>query len=566
VISLHYLQTKQRRRGPFIVIAPLSSIPHWQHEFEAWTDMNVIVLKGNQAARDCIYRYEFHFTDSSGVLHFNFKHTTKFNVIITTPEIMTQEVARLAAIQWEVMIVDGAHILKNTESQACRSIAEFSMVHHKVFIMRTPLPNNAADFFGLVSAVDPVRFSNVDAFLAKFRNFSTSEEKDACAQVLQPYMLRRKKEDVDVEKYLPSKEETVIEVELSTLQRKTYTAILEKNFAALTAPDAAFPALCNVMMELRKCCNHPYLIDSVEQNAMLALENPGDVAAMNYNFVHDSGKMILLHKILPKLKRDGHRVVIFTQFVRVLDLLERYMQYIGRYQFERIDAGIGGNERQAAIDRYSAKDSEKFVFLICTEAGGPGINLTAADTVIIFDSDWNHQKHIQAMARAHRIGQFRQVSIYRFITARSCESVLFNRAPKKFGLATTEILKSGAMQVLTSGEEAFEMWAQLDIDQILETKTRRIVENAVTAAVPAALDVDDVNFWEKLMPAASAAHHEANSSDDDDKPIVAAHPPAASAPRKAAPKPKPAAFPDDTECKTEVIDVGPYAHYIVHYI
>jgi superfamily II DNA or RNA helicase len=509
--------------------------------------MNVIVLKGNQAARDCIYRYEFHFLNNNCVPVF--KSSFKFNVLITTYEIMMKEVDRLAAIEWEAMIVDEAHRLKNTESKACQSIAQFSKVHHKVLLTGTPLQNNTTEIFGLFSVVDPVRFSNVEEFLAKFGNLTKSEEVESLQQELQPYMLRRKKEDV--EKSLPSKEETVIEVELSTLQRKTYTAILEKNFAALTAPDAAVPALRNVMMELRKCCNHPYLIDSVEQNAMLAMDNPSDVTALNYNFVHDSGKMILLHKMLPKLKRDGHRVLIFSQFVRVLDLLERYMQFIGRYQYERIDGSIRGNERQAAIDRYSIKGSEKFVFLICTKAGGLGINLTAADTVIIFDSDWNPQNDIQAMARAHRIGQLRQVSIYRFITARSYESEMFDRASKKLGLEQAvmtglnakqqqdkrlskkeieELLKSGAMQVLTSGEEAFKKWEDMDIDQILETKTRKIVENAVPTAVPGAVKLsfskaimkenleveeevalDDVNFWEKLMPEASAALHEARA-------------------------------------------------------
>jgi hypothetical protein len=227
------------------------------------------------------------------------------------------------------------------------------------------------------------------------------------------------------------------------------------------------------------------------------------------------------------------------------------MQFIGRYQFERIDGSIRGNERQAAIDRYSMKDSEKFVFLICTKAGGLGINLTAADTVIIFDSDWNPQNDIQAMARAHRIGQLRQVSIYRFITARSYESEMFDRASKKLGLEQAvmtglnakqqqdkrlskkeieELLKSGAMQVLTSGEEAFKKWEDMDIDQILETKTRKIVENAVPTAVPGAVKLsfskaimkenleveeevalDDVNFWEKLMPEASAALNESRA-------------------------------------------------------
>ena len=142
-----------------------------------------------------------------------------------------------------------------------------------------------------------------------------------------------------------------------------------------------------------------------------------------------SGKLVLVDKLLPKLKKEGHRVLIFSQMVRVLDILEDYLVDAG-YEYERIDGGVIGNRRQRAIDRFCAKNSNVFVFLLSTRAGGVGINLTAADTVVIFDSDWNPQNDIQATARCHRIGQTNEVKVYRLLTRNTY--VVFEREVREF--------------------------------------------------------------------------------------------------------------------------------------
>merc|ERR1740130_749383 len=138
-----------------------------------------------------------------------------------------------------------------------------------------------------------------------------------------------------------------------------------------------------------------------------------------------SGKLVLLDKLLPRLKTDGHRVLVFSQFKIMLDILEDYLN-CREYKFERIDGSITGNKRQSAIDRYQDSKSKDppFVMLLSTRAGGVGINLTAADTCVIFDSDWNPQNDIQAMARCHRIGQTKNVKVYRLVTSRTYESVM----------------------------------------------------------------------------------------------------------------------------------------------
>ena len=188
-------------------------------------------------------------------------------------------------------------------------------------------------------------------------------------------------------------------------------------------------------MELRKCCNHPFLITGAEEK-VLAEHNLSLVekTVKHVNIMIDaSGKLVLIHKLLPKLKSSGHKVLVFSQMVRCLDILEDYLVHM-RYPYERIDGRVRGNLRQAAIDRFSKPDSDRFVFLLCTRAGGLGINLTAADTVIIFDSDWNPQNDIQAQARCHRIGQSKSVKVYRLITRNSYEREMFDRASMKLGL------------------------------------------------------------------------------------------------------------------------------------
>jgi SNF2 family DNA or RNA helicase len=217
---------------------------------------------------------------------------------------------------------------------------------------------------------------------------------------LRPVMLRRLK--TEVEHSLPKKEETIIDVEMTPLQKKYYRAILERNRAFLSkgSAPANIPHLVNVAMELRKCTNHPFLVAGVVEREVGVGPPPLD------RVVAASGKMVLLDKLLPKLKEEGHRVLIFSQMTRMLDVLEDYVQYKG-YKYERLDGSQRGLKRQEAMDRFCAPDSDRFLFLLSTRAGGLGLNLAAADFVIIFDSDWNPQNDIQAQARCHRIGQTR---------------------------------------------------------------------------------------------------------------------------------------------------------------
>jgi superfamily II DNA/RNA helicase len=357
----------------------------------------------------------------------------------------------------------------------------------------------------------------------------------------------------NVEKSIAPKEETIVEVELTTLQKKYYRAIYERNFTFLRKGNKSsnMPSLLNVMMELRKCCNHPYLIKGVEQNETEHLTLREQIY---HKLIEASGKMVLIDKLLPKLKAGGHKVLIFSQMVRVLDILEDYLVWKG-YTHERLDGRIRGNDRQAAIDRFSKPDSDRFVFLLCTRAGGLGINLTAADTVIIFDSDWNPQNDVQAQARCHRIGQEKSVKVYRLITRNTYEKRMFERASKKLGLdqavltkmnagsttasSTAEessavaadpildkkvidsLLKYGAYDLFREDDTAANRFYEEDIDKILERAT--VVKSTQGAETPdnplssfskasfvsnsaaPELDINDPDFWNKLLPQAADA-------------------------------------------------------------
>ena len=260
--------------------------------------------------------------------------------------------------------------------------------------------------------------------------FSVSEasQNEAMAEklhkVLKPFLLRRLKSEV--EKSLPPKKETKLYIGLTPTQREWYTNILSKNIDVVnggTKGDSRV-RLLNILMQLRKCCNHPYLFQGAE---------PGPPFTLGPHIVQSSGKMILLDRLLPRLQELGSRVLLFSQMTRVLDILEDYLYYRD-YQYCRIDGSTDGADREDAIERYNAPNSPLFIFLLSTRAGGLGINLATADTVILFDSDWNPQMDLQAQDRAHRIGQTKPVNVYRFVTQNTVEEKVVERAEAKLYL------------------------------------------------------------------------------------------------------------------------------------
>ncbi|KAM7276909.1 hypothetical protein ACFE04_018775 [Oxalis oulophora] len=421
----------EEKVAPHLVIAPLSTLRNWEREFALWApQMNVVMYVGSAQARTVIREHEFYFPKrqlkkkkSGQIVSESKQDRIKFDVLLTSYEMINLDTLSLKPIKWECMIVDEGHRLKNKDSKLFISLKQY-LTNHRVLLTGTPLQNNLDELFMLMHFLDAGKFGSLEEFQEEFKDINQEEQILRLHKMLAPHLLRRVKKDVMKE--LPPKKELILRVELSSKQKEYYKAILTRNYAVLTRRGGAQISLINVVMELRKLCCHPYMLEGVEPEIK-------DSNEAFKQLLETCGKMQLLDKMMTKLREQGHRVLIYTQFQHMLDLLEDYCSY-KRWQYERIDGKVPGSERQVRIDRFNANNSTRFCFLLSTRAGGLGINLATADTVIIYDSDWNPHADLQAMARAHRLGQTNKVMIYRLVTRGTIEERMMQMTKKKMVL------------------------------------------------------------------------------------------------------------------------------------
>ncbi|XP_053199387.1 chromodomain-helicase-DNA-binding protein 3 isoform X4 [Scomber japonicus] len=470
IVFLYSLFKEGHTKGPFLVSAPLSTIINWEREFEMWApDFYVVTYTGDKDSRAIIRENEFSFDDTAvkgGKKTFKLRREApiKFHVLLTSYELVTIDQTALKSIDWACLVVDEAHRLKNNQSKFFRRLNDYK-IDHKLLLTGTPLQNNLEELFHLLNFLTPNRFNNLEGFLEEFADISKEDQIKKLHDLLGPHMLRRLK--ADVFKNMPAKTELIVRVELSPMQKKYYKLILTKNFEALNSKGGGNQvSLLNIMMDLKKCCNHPYLFPVASMEAQKTPSGAYEGSALTKS----SGKLTLLQKMLRKLKEQGHRVLVFSQMTKMLDLLEDFLDYEG-YKYERIDGGITGALRQEAIDRFNAPGACQFCFLLSTRAGGLGINLATADTVVIFDSDWNPHNDIQAFSRAHRIGQANKVMIYRFVTRASVEERITQVAKRKMML-THLVVRPGL------GSKAGSMSKQ-ELDDILKFGTEELFKDEV---------------------------------------------------------------------------------------
>ncbi|XP_030285993.1 chromodomain-helicase-DNA-binding protein 3 isoform X3 [Sparus aurata] len=468
IVFLYSLFKEGHTKGPFLVSAPLSTIINWEREFEMWApDFYVVTYTGDKDSRAIIRENEFSFDDTAvkgGKKTFKLRREApiKFHVLLTSYELVTIDQTALKSIDWACLVVDEAHRLKNNQSKFFRRLNDYK-IDHKLLLTGTPLQNNLEELFHLLNFLTPNRFNNLEGFLEEFADISKEDQIKKLHDLLGPHMLRRLK--ADVFKNMPAKTELIVRVELSPMQKKYYKLILTKNFEALNSKGGGNQvSLLNIMMDLKKCCNHPYLFPVASMEAQKTPNGAYEGSALT----KASGKLMLLQKMLRKLKDQGHRVLVFSQMTKMLDLLEDFLDHEG-YKYERIDGGITGALRQEAIDRFNAPGACQFCFLLSTRAGGLGINLATADTVVIFDSDWNPHNDIQAFSRAHRIGQANKVMIYRFVTRASVEERITQVAKRKMML-THLVVRPGL------GSKAGSMTKQ-ELDDILKFGTEELFKD-----------------------------------------------------------------------------------------
>ena len=467
---LGYLMFDRGISGPHIVIVPKSVLGNWQREFRKWCpDMRIIKVHGSKDERKNQLE--------------NDMRPGEFDVCVTTYEIVIKERTAFQKLNWRYLVMDEAHRLKNEETRLAQVVRELN-VQFRLLITGTPLQNNLRELWALLNFLLPEVFSDASVFEEYFKLDELSQEGVVARlhNILRPFMIRRLKSDV--EKSLPPKREIKLYTGMTEMQEWWYKSTLNKDVMALNqlgGPERT--RLLNILMQLRKVCNHPYLFQGAE---------PGPPYIDGPHLWENSGKMVLLDKLLPKLKAQGDRVLIFSQMTRLLDILEDYMRLKG-YQYCRIDGNTKGDERDLFMDQFNAPGSEKFVFLLSTRAGGLGINLATANIVILYDSDWNPQMDLQAQDRAHRIGQTKEVTVFRFVTEGTVEEKIVERAEKKLYLDAV-VVQQGRLQQTNKALSKTELMTMVkfgaeaifksngarvtdeDIDIILERSTKKTEE------------------------------------------------------------------------------------------
>ncbi len=451
IAFLGYLRHIRDIKGPHLIVVPKSTLDNWRREFTMWTpEVDVLILQG---AKD-----ERHQLINDRLID------EKFDVCITSYEMILREKNHLKKFAWEYIIIDEAHRIKNEESSLAQIIRLFSS-RNRLLITGTPLQNNLHELWALLNFLLPDVFGDSEAFDSWFSNQEADQDTvvQQLHRVLRPFLLRRVKSDV--EKSLLPKKEINLYIGMSDMQVKWYKKILEKDIDAVNGAGGKRESktrLLNIVMQLRKCCNHPYLFEGAE---------PGPPYTTDEHLIYNAGKMLMLDKILTRMRKQGSRVLIFSQMSRVLDILEDYCVF-REHKYNRIDGSTAHEDRIAGIDEYNKPGSEKFVFLLTTRAGGLGINLTSADIVILFDSDWNPQADLQAMDRAHRIGQTKQVIVFRFVTEQAIEERVLERAAQKLRLDQLVIQQGRAQQAAKAAANKDELlnMIQHGAEQIFETK------------------------------------------------------------------------------------------------
>jgi len=414
---LSYLHQVHNLYGLFLVVVPLSTMTAWQTEFDRWAPfMNVIAYQGDQQSRTIIRESEWKHPNGS----------YKFNAVLVQYEIVLKDKAFFGSHAWSVIAVDEAHRLKNDVSQLYRCLKDFKS-NHRILITGTPMQNSMKELWALLHFIMPLKFNSWEEFEYKYVGKNETGFQ-SLHKVLQPFLLRRVKKDV--EKSLPNKTEQILRVPMQSKQKQFYKWILTRNYEQLRKGQrgkGAVSSLNNIVMELKKCCNHAHLVREPDYSEFATAE------VRLQEILKSSGKMILLDKLLKRFKEGGHRVLIFSQMVTMLNIIGDYLK-MKRIKFQRLDGTTPSADRKRSLDHFNAEGSEDFCFLLSTRAGGLGINLATADTVIIFDSDWNPMNDLQAQARAHRIGQKNEVRIFRLVIADSVEENIVERAKQKMVL------------------------------------------------------------------------------------------------------------------------------------
>ncbi|CAN1248728.1 Probable helicase CHR10 [Linum perenne] len=444
---LSYLKIQHKSPGPFLVLCPLSVTDGWVSEIAKFTPMLTILRyvgdkEHRRSLRKAMYEHVDQQNSSSNVT------LLPFDVLLTTYDIALMDQDFLSQIPWHYAIIDEAQRLKNPSSVLYGVLSNRFLMPRRLLMTGTPIQNSLTELWSLMHFCMPSVFGSLQQFLSTFKEAADAlpglddtkvkEQFKSLKHILKAFMLRRTKAKL-IESgnlVLPPLTEITVMTPLASMQKKVYSSILRKELPkllALTSAGSNQPSLQNIVMQLRKACSHPYLFPGIEPEPYEEGEH----------LVQACGKLMILDRILRMLYASEHRVLLFAQMTRTLDILQDYLE-LRKYTYERLDGSIRAEERFAAIRSFSRQSgsessatdgSTAFVFMISTRAGGVGLNLVAADTVIFYEQDWNPQVDKQALQRAHRIGQMKHVLCINLVTRRTVEEVIMRRAERKLQLS-----------------------------------------------------------------------------------------------------------------------------------
>uniref|UniRef100_A0A8C7NNY9 SWI/SNF related BAF chromatin remodeling complex subunit ATPase 2 n=1 Tax=Oncorhynchus mykiss TaxID=8022 RepID=A0A8C7NNY9_ONCMY len=474
IALITYLMEHKRLNGPYLIIVPLSTLSNWVYELDKWSPSVVkISYKGTPAMRRGLVAQ---------------LRSGKFNVLLTTYEYIIKDKQILAKIRWKYMIVDEGHRMKNHHCKLTQVLNTHYVAPRRLLLTGTPLQNKLPELWALLNFLLPTIFKSCNTFEQWFNapfamtgeRVDLNEEETILIirrlhKVLRPFLLRRLKKEV--ESQLPEKVEYVIKCDMSAIQRVLYRHMQGRGILLTDGSEkdkkgkGGAKTLMNTIMQLKKICNHPYMFPHIEESFAEHLGFPNGVIS-GHELYRASGKFELLDRILPKLHVTNHRVLLFCQMTSLMTIMEDYFAY-RNFLYLRLDGTTKSEDRAALLKKFNEKGSQYFVFLLSTRAGGLGLNLQAADTVVIFDSDWNPHQDLQAQDRAHRIGQKNEVRVLRLCTVNSVEEKILAAAKYKLNV-DQKVIQAGMFDQKSSSHER-----RAFLQAILETEEQNEEEDEV---------------------------------------------------------------------------------------
>lgn len=486
--GLHYSGKLDK---PVVVVCPATVMKQWVNEFHRWwPPLRVSILHTSGSGMLDVRReadiehdleddfYSRKTTQSKG--HKAAKRIVDRvlrdgHVLVTTYSGLQTYAELLIPVDWGYAVLDEGHKIRNPNTAITIYCKELR-THNRVILSGTPMQNNLTELWSLFDFVFPMRLGTLVNFKDQFEipikqggyaNASNLQVETAmkCAETLKdtisPYLLQRFK--VDVAADLPKKSERVLFCKLTKLQRDAYEWFLEsEDMKSIIAGKRQ--ALYGVDI-LRKLCNHP---DLVEHKTL------SKKSGYTYGSGNKSGKMQVVKALLEIWKRHGHKTLLFAQHRIMLDILERFINSMPGFKYRRMDGNTSIKDRQDLVDEFN-RGPDIHVFLLTTKVGGLGVNLTGADRVIIYDPDWNPSTDVQARERAWRLGQKREVEIYRLMTAGTIEEKIYHRQIFKQFL-TNKILRDPKQRQTFHLRDLHDLFTLGDASETGQTETGSIFQ------------------------------------------------------------------------------------------